>query len=60
MNEEQFKFNFISTFCAAWCAQNHADSCLMGTQERLETPPMEDAIYLADCAWGEWLKYKRK
>lgn len=60
MNESEFKAQFIAGFCASWCAANYADACVRGEQEYLEKPPMEDAIYLADCAWAEWLSINRK
>lgn len=56
MLEEVFKAQFIASFCASWCAVNYADACARGESDRLETPPMEDAIHLADCAWREWQK----
>jgi hypothetical protein len=59
MDESQFKDNFISTFCATWCAINRQECIDRGWHERLEKPPMEDAIYLADCAWGRWVEATR-
>ena len=60
MLEEVFKAQFIASFCAAWCAANYDMANATGKPEYLEKPPMEDAIFLADCAWDEWLAVNRK
>lgn len=58
MNESQFKDNYIATFLATWTATNYEEFCMQGWHERLEKPPVEDAMYLADKAWEEYLKHK--
>ena len=50
-DKQRFKEQFIVTFLATWCATNHADACMRDEHERLEHPPVEDAIELADTVW---------
>lgn len=59
MNEKTFKENYISTFLASWAAQNYEDYCILGKQEDLKKPPIEDAVYLADCAWNVFLEFEK-
>ncbi len=56
MEEDKFKETFAATFLATWCATQYDHACAMGIAERLEKPPVEDAIYLADTAWAEMQK----
>jgi hypothetical protein len=51
LKKDEFCKQFIAAFCGAWCAKNYEDFCMRGIQERLEKPPIEDAVYLADTAW---------
>jgi hypothetical protein len=51
ISEGQFKSQFTMTFLATWAATQYDHACASGQQERLETPPVEDAVFLADAAW---------
>jgi len=56
MDEDKFKEMFAATFLATWCATQYDHACAMGQAAKLEEPPVEDAIYLADTAWAELQK----
>ena len=60
MNRQQFISHFITTFCATWCANNHADYCQMDKHDELESPPMEDALLLAEAAWELYKEHCRE
>lgn len=51
MTEKEFKDAYIVTFLASWTAAHYTDYCLLGWQDRLNRPPVEDAIDLANSAW---------
>jgi len=57
-DEQEFKANFVTTFLATWCANNYDDACMMGEHERLNTPPVEDAEFLAAEAWKHYKELK--
>jgi len=52
--DKRFIEQFATTFLATWCANNYSDACARGEQQRLEHPPVEDAIFLAEAALAEW------
>ena len=56
MNEKEFKRHFTATFLATWVANNYDDACMRGQHSRLEHPPVDDALFLADAAWEEYVK----
>jgi hypothetical protein len=56
MDEKTFKNNFITTFLATWVANNYDEYCMEGKQEQLSKPPVEEAIFLADEAWNEFVE----
>jgi hypothetical protein len=56
MEKKAFRENFISTFCATWCANNYLQYCMEGKQKELGKPPVEDAAFLADEAWEHYKK----
>jgi hypothetical protein len=60
MTEDQFKDQFIVTFLATWVANNYDDACSAGQHSRLNSPPVEDAIYLASHAWEEYDEKRTK
>ena len=49
-----FKRHFAVNFLAAWAAENYDACCMMDKHETLKKPPVEDAQYLAECAWSHW------
>lgn len=51
MTKEQFIENFTTQFVATWTAQNYNNFCSIGKQERLEYPPVVDAVFLAKKIW---------
>lgn len=51
MEKTQFIDNFITTFLATWTANNYDIMCAQGEWSKLENPPAEDAVHLAECAW---------
>ena len=55
MEKEEFVNRWVVTFLATWTANNYDDACVMGQQERLNDPPIEDAEFLAE---KQWLKFK--
>ena len=57
MEKKQFVNNFISTFCAAWCANNWEECCMEDNHDKLLHPPVEEAVYLAAQAWEEYVEF---
>ena len=53
-DEREFKRQFAVQFLASWVATHYTEYCARGMQETLETPPVEDAEYLAQKAWEQW------
>ena len=53
MTKQEFIEQYKVTFLATWAAKNYEDYCMRGIQEQLETPPVEDAQFLAEAAWEE-------
>jgi len=53
MKRNEFIEQFTTTFLATWCVNNYDDACRRSDHKRLEHPPVEDAEYLANCAWDE-------
>lgn len=53
-DDQKFKMNFVSTFLATWCANEYTNVCMRGEQVRLNTPPVEDAEFLAEQAWAHY------
>lgn len=56
LDEHTFKSQYIASFVATWAANNYEDSCMRGEQERLNRPPLEDAMFLANAAWAHYLE----
>ena len=56
MSKNQFIETFVSTFCANWCMSHYNKACFEGNHKMLESPPVKDAIHLANCAWNEYYK----
>ena len=53
-NGFEFKRQFVTQFLAAYAATHYDDACARGDQEKLQRLPVEDASFLADCAWDRW------
>ena len=53
-DELAFRRQFVTQFLASYCAFHFNDFCSRGLQEKLETPPVEDADYLSFAAWKHW------
>lgn len=51
-----FRRQFIASFLAAWCANEYNEACAEGTQDRLSSPPVEDAKFLADKALEHYIE----
>lgn len=54
--KEQFKMQFISTFLATWVASHYDLACARGEHKKLDSPPAEDAEFLAEKAWEELVR----
>ena len=59
MTEEQiFRMNYISTFLASYMAGRYDNDCQTGHKgEPYLNQPIEDAGFLADCAWKQLREY---
>lgn len=55
LNEQSFKTQFIASFLSNWCVNNFDNYCSRNKQHLLEKPPVEDAAFLAACAWNEYI-----
>jgi len=53
-DELAFRRQFVTQFLASYCETNFNDFCARGLQDKLETPPVEDADYLSFAAWKHW------
>jgi len=59
LDEKIFKSNYISTFLAANMANRYDDDCQNGHKgEPYNHQPIEDAVFLADCAWKTYLELR--
>jgi hypothetical protein len=57
MNEQEFKQQIITNFIATYCAINYDDMC--ARNKDLENYILiEDAEYVANKAWENWIKLK--
>lgn len=55
LDEKTFKSQYVANFVATWTANNYDDACMMGQHERLNRPPIEDALFLANAAWAHYM-----
>ena len=56
-----FKDQFIDqfeTWLATWSANNYENACMTGNHQKLHTPPVEDAYFLAEKSWEHLLEIK--
>lgn len=51
IDRDTFINTFVINFLSSWCATHFEDYCSRGLQGRLEDPPVDDAMYLAERAW---------
>jgi len=58
MTKEEFIRQFVVQFLATWTATNYNDFCARDMHSHLETPPVEDAFFLAEAAWLKVDAYK--
>lgn len=56
ISEKEFKTQFISNFLSTWVANNYDDACRRNDHGMLNTPPVEDADFLANKAWEHWIE----
>lgn len=54
MTEEQFKATYVAQFLASYMAGRYDQDCQMGHPNRpYDHQPVEDAVFLAKCAWTQ-------
>lgn len=54
MDESTFKAAYIAQFLAAYMASRHDLDCMTGHPGKpYDNQPIEDAVFLADCAWQQ-------
>ena len=59
MNEQEFKDHYIATFLASYMASRYDSDCFNGhVNEPYDDQPIEDAAFLARCAWDSLCKAK--
>lgn len=58
MKKEEFVDYFVINFVSTWCASNYDKYCLYNAQEKLHSPPIEDAYDIAEAVWQKMIKYK--
>jgi len=56
VDRDAFIQQFVASFLATWCANNYDDCCARGEHDRLNHPPVEDAVGMAETAWDEMEK----
>jgi hypothetical protein len=56
MNENEFKAQYALVFCATYTANRYEEYCSHGKQKDLDYQPMDDALYLADEAWRQYIE----
>lgn len=56
MDKRAFKAQFIATFLGAWVAKHYDEACAYGQHAKLESPPADDAEFLAEAAWAELVR----
>lgn len=51
MNKKQYIETFCANFLAAWTAQHYNDCCSSENYDKLQSPPIKNALYLAETTW---------
>lgn len=58
LDEVAFKTTYIATFLAARMAERYINDCMNGHEgDPAKHQPVEDANYLANCAWNTIQEY---
>lgn len=58
MNEQQFKAAYIAQFLASYMASRYDQDCQLGhLGAPYDNQPVEDAFFLAECAWTQVLAH---
>jgi hypothetical protein len=61
MNEQQFKASYITQFLASYMASTYDFDCQNGHPgEPYNHQPIEDASFLADCAWNQLREHNKE
>lgn len=59
MTEQQFKDQYVASFLAAYMANRYDEDCMTGhIHKPYNHQPIEDALFLANCAWQQLLDLK--
>lgn len=59
MKEQDFKSMYIVQFLASYMASRYDSDCLNGhPNEPYNHQPVEDAKFLAECAWNRYKSFK--
>ena len=53
INKEQFITQFVAAWLAAWSVKEYDTACFYGNHKKLNTPPVEDALFLAEKSYEE-------
>lgn len=54
MTEQEFKDHYVATFLATYMATRYDDDCMnCHPNEPYNHQPVDDAIFLAKCAWKQ-------
>ena len=57
LDEKLFKTQYVANFISTYMALNYDDDCMNGhVANREKNQPFEDAIFLAQEAWKQYLK----
>ena len=57
MSRDEFIQQFMVTFLSSWVSVHYDEACSYQKHEMLREPPVEDAEFLARCAWNECCKH---
>ena len=61
MTELEFKTTYITQFLATYMAKRYDDDCLNGhIGKPYDNQPIEDAEFLASCAWEQLKKHTQE
>lgn len=53
MNKQDFVEAYVLNFCVAWQVKNYDEFCQRDMHDRLDNPPIEDAIYMGENLWNK-------
>lgn len=61
MDEIQFKTAYITNFLSSYMASRYDNDCMTGHPNKpYDNQPIEDAAFLADCAWEQLQKHTQE